>query len=266
MTISKNHTKGAFQISRSLFDSHIFCQMPAEYLKIWIYLLGKANHKGHKYNGYYCARGQYHCTYDELVEQLVYKVGYRRNTCHEVRMKHLMKRLMKYLRDELMITSVKKPRGVLVSICNYDTYQVLDNYEKTTEHTNEDTSERTTGELQTHQHRTAINKNVKNAKKTTLFDFESIWKLYKNKEGKSKALIYFNKTVKTQQDYDDIKQALENYNEKTKETQRAFIKHGSTWFKSWRDHIELQEPEVVVPSKSNGRLWSQEDHPGENVY
>jgi len=34
---------------------------------------------------------------------------------------------------------MKKPRGILVTIINYDTYQTPGNYEKTSEETNEET-------------------------------------------------------------------------------------------------------------------------------
>ena len=75
-TNGQNFSSGAFVISRSIFESEIWYK-PPEYLKIWLYLIGKANHKGRKYKGYYCERGQYFCNYEELRGQLDYKIGYR---------------------------------------------------------------------------------------------------------------------------------------------------------------------------------------------
>ncbi len=154
-TKKQNLGSGAFIISRSIYESEIWCK-PPEYLKIWLYLLGKANHKCRKYGGYFCERGQYFCNYNELREQLKYKIGYRNNIYND----SYMKNLMKYLRDSLMVTTVKKPRGLLVTIINYDVYQTLDNYEKT----NEKTSEETNGKPTVNQRPPSINKNYKNDK------------------------------------------------------------------------------------------------------
>lgn len=153
--LDENFNQGAFIVSRSLFESHIWYMSP-EYLKIWIYILGKANHKGRKYNGYYCERGQYFCSYKELTEQISYKIGYRKSGQHDV----TTKRVMMFLRKHLMINTTKKPRGVLIEVLNYTKYQELSNYEKT----NEKTNERTIGEPATNQSGLSINKNDKNDK------------------------------------------------------------------------------------------------------
>jgi hypothetical protein len=55
---------------------------------------------------------------------------------------------------------MKKPRGILVTIINYDIYQTLGNYDKT----NEKTSEETTKKPQRNQKPLSINKNYKNEK------------------------------------------------------------------------------------------------------
>ena len=151
----QNFGSGAFVISRSLFESEIWYK-PPEYLKIWLYLLGKANHKGRKYKGYYCDRGQYFCNYRELRDQLDYKIGYRNKKYGDF----APKTLMKYLRDTQRITTTKKPRGILVTIINYDVYQTLDSYEKTSENTSEETMKKP----QRNQKPLSINKNCKNDK------------------------------------------------------------------------------------------------------
>jgi hypothetical protein len=152
---TQNFDSGAFVISRSIFESEIWYK-PPEYLKIWLYLIGKANHKGRKYRGYYCERGQYFCNYKELREQLSYKIGYRNKKYGDF----APKTLMKYLRKTQRITTTKKPRGILVTIINYDTYQTLGNYEKTSEETNEETTKKP----QRNQKPLSINKNYKNEK------------------------------------------------------------------------------------------------------
>jgi hypothetical protein len=151
----QNFGNGAFVISRSIFESEIWYK-PPEYLKIWLYLIGKANHKGRKYGGHFCERGQYFCDYNELREQLKYKIGYRNSAYND----SYMKNLMKYLRSTLMVTPVKKPRGLLITITNYDSYQDLSNYENSSEDSNEKTNCKPT----VNQMPLSINKNYKNDK------------------------------------------------------------------------------------------------------
>ncbi|MCP4371026.1 MAG: hypothetical protein GY797_23370 [Deltaproteobacteria bacterium] len=148
-----NFSKGAVIISRSLLESDLWF-MPPEYVKIWIYLIGKANHCSRKYSGYFCKRGQYFCDYQELRNQLKYKIGYRSKQHHE----NQMKNLMKYLRDTQRISTMKKPRGILITILNYNAYQTLENYEKTDEKTDEETNDK----LTVNQMPPSINKNYKN--------------------------------------------------------------------------------------------------------
>lgn len=154
-TKNQNFGSGAFVISRSIFESDIWYK-PPEYLKIWLYLIGKANHKGRKYRGYYCERGQYFCNYEELRGQLDYKIGY----CNKKYGDFAPKNLMKYLRSSLMVTTLKKPRGLLITITNYDSYQNLSNYEKPSE----DTNEETTKKPRKNQSVPSINKNDKELK------------------------------------------------------------------------------------------------------
>ena len=150
--LDEQHQKGAFQVSRSVFDSDIW-QRPPEYTKIFIYLIGSANHAPNKYRGYRIERGQHFCTYAELSEQLSYYKGYVKISPDEAK----AKRIMKYLRDEGMIITTKKPRGVLVSIVNYDKYQDLKNYERTKERSNEHPPKKPI----TNQDGLSINKNEK---------------------------------------------------------------------------------------------------------
>lgn len=152
----------AFIISRSLFESEIRFK-PPEYLKIWIYLCGKANHKWKKYKWFYLERGQCLVDYNELLEQLEYKIWYRKKKYNDFIMKHLMK----FLRSSLMIVSMKQPRWVLITILNYDKYQTLSNYESTNESTNESTSKVPVK----YQTVPSINKNEKNEKNKKKLDF-----------------------------------------------------------------------------------------------
>lgn len=178
-TIEQNTEKGAFIISRSIFESDIWFK-PPEYLKVWIYLIGKANHKDRKYNGYLCKRGQYFCPLKELIAQIQYFIGYRTKKVNV----STVKNIMKYLRSNQMIITTKKPRGVLIEVVKYDLYQDLTNYEKSREPNNEKSRE-TPG---LNQDTPPINKNDKelnNLKKNE----------YDNEVKKNQGKKDFNRTL-----------------------------------------------------------------------
>ena len=66
--------------------------------------------------------------------------------------------------------------------------------------------------------------------------FEEIWAKYPNKDGKKQAERFFKSSVKTDQDWVDIQQALKNY-KGSPAVVKGFIKNGNTWFNNWRDWI-----------------------------
>lgn len=74
----------------------------------------------------------------------------------------------------------------------------------------------------------------------TKFDFESIWTLYPNKDGKKVAKRSFDLSVQIQKDWEDINKALENY-KKSERVRKGYIKNGSTWFTNWRDWIDASD-------------------------
>jgi hypothetical protein len=83
-------------------------------------------------------------------------------------------------------------------------------------------------------------------KKPLLFPFEDIFIKYPNKDGKKDALRHFTASVKTDQDWQDINKALENYLNSDR-VKKGFIKNASTWFNNWEDWIDyvcIKNPEV----------------------
>jgi hypothetical protein len=79
--------------------------------------------------------------------------------------------------------------------------------------------------------------------------FERLWKDYRNKVGKSSALVRFLSTVKTKDDLQNIVTALAHYNKHLEVNSWKSAQDGKTWFGHWKDW--------VVPIK-------EENH-GENV-
>lgn len=141
--------------------------------ELWDWLLMNANHTDSKYKGFLVKRGQLFRSYNDLIEGLSWRVGWRKMSYNE----NQMKKAMKFLREHLMITSKKELGGVLITILNYDYYQDPNNYESYYERTNEGTIEGTIGELRKNQpipYNNKKKKNVKNVKKGIYGEFQNV--------------------------------------------------------------------------------------------
>jgi hypothetical protein len=141
---------GFVLLPRQIRDSWIAHASPAT-RDLWLWLIMEACHKPMKYNGFALERGQAYIKLSDFREATHWMVGYRKQTHSE----DATKKAMKLLRSHQMIASMKAPRGVVVTICNYSRYQEVTNYEGTNEGTSEDPSEA----LVRHQGGTTINKN-----------------------------------------------------------------------------------------------------------
>lgn len=71
-------------------------------------------------------------------------------------------------------------------------------------------------------------------------NFDVIWNLYPRRIGKKAAVRYYKASVKTEQDYFNMLQALENYL-KSDTVKKGFIQNGSTWFNNWKDWIDYTD-------------------------
>lgn len=81
----------------------------------------------------------------------------------------------------------------------------------------------------------------KKFKETQAKRFELIWSKYPKPDGRKRAERSFSASVKTDQDWADIKKAYENYmaHIKNNNTEKQYIKNGSTWFNNWQDWISI---------------------------
>jgi len=120
---------GYYIKARQIQNSRIATASPCT-REIWDWLLMQANHKTTKT----CARGQCIRSYKDIQEGLKWYVGYRKKTYSKWSCEAAMKLLTKLA----MITTTKTTRGMLISICNYDTYQNPANYEDHNGNHNED--------------------------------------------------------------------------------------------------------------------------------
>lgn len=77
-------------------------------------------------------------------------------------------------------------------------------------------------------------------------EFETLWKLYPRKIGKTKALKAYQKARKNGTSFEDVKSGLERYVQQIQrqKTEVAYIKHGVTWFNGecWQDDYAIGQP------------------------
>ena len=86
--------------------------------------------------------------------------------------------------------------------------------------------------------------------------FEEIWAKYPVKDGKKDALRHFMASVKTEQGFKRINQALQNYLSIDR-VKNNFIKNGSTWFNNWTDFVEYREPRKGDISRESEEVKKQ---------
>lgn len=95
------------------------------------------------------------------------------------------------------------------------------------------------------------------------FDFESLWKLYPRKEGKADSLKHFNKNVKSKEDYDKLKMAVEFYAKEMEGVAEQFILVGSTFFRNrWEDKYNKAIAAGIPGGGENFTFYKKEDDNG----
>jgi len=115
---------------RKLDDSEI-SNSPPHVREIWLYFHRKANYADNPRNE--TKRGQLLTSYTQIINDLSWSVGYRKESYK----RHHCETAMKTLTKAAMITTTKTARGLLITICNYDHYQNPENYDNHTDSHNE---------------------------------------------------------------------------------------------------------------------------------
>ena len=152
--MDKPKIPGGYYIKARQIQESEIAHAPPHVREIWDWLIKEANHKGAKKYGMAIKRGQCIRSYREIQDGLHWMVGWRKETYS----KSDCETSMKFLRSRSMITTQKTTRGLLVTIVNYDHYQLPKNYETYTESETENHNLPQTAD-------TFINKNDKNDKK-----------------------------------------------------------------------------------------------------
>jgi hypothetical protein len=250
---------GYILLSRNLLESDIWDKPPL-YLKVWVYLLSKAQHQDYKN----LKRGQLRTSIPEIQEAMSYMVGYRkqkpsrkqvwsvlewlRNTHldsnYEIRVNGTVNRT----RGEPMIVTTKGTHGIVINIVNYGVYQEPKNYEGNNGRTNEKDTNGTRTERQGNN----INKNDKNEKndKKNKYScaFEEFWKEYPRKIEKIGA--YKNWQTRLREGYkpEQLITAAKNYAAYCKQngTEIRYMKHPKTFIGPSKPFEEFLKPIAIA--------------------
>jgi len=104
-------------------------------------------------------------------------------------------------------------------------------------------------------------------KKETQERFQEVWSQYPKKVDAKKAFIHFKASVKTDEDFVQIKKALANYKNskivQDNEDNGKYIKNGATWFNNWKDWVG--ETMSVSPAEALARRYREECHAAETA-
>ncbi|ASS66520.1 hypothetical protein [Paenibacillus sp. RUD330] len=171
---------GCILLARKVIESSIW-EKPPLYIKVWVYLLSKAQHK--PYKG--LRRGQLYTSIPEIIDNCKWRVGAR----WEKPTKDQIFNIIEWLRNPekgdsesnakatrkqresnagtTMITTTKATHGYLITIDNYGFYQTFDNYESNGESNDENDMAPSRDPHGTPTNPDNTNKNDKNDKKKT---------------------------------------------------------------------------------------------------
>ena len=97
-----------------------------------------------------------------------------------------------------------------------------------------------------------VSKN--NIENNIISEFETLWKMYPRKQGKTKALKAYQKAIKEGVSFETVEQGIKDYCEyiKKSKTKAEYIKHGSTWFNGYCWNDEYTEGKTEGKIKYGG--------------
>lgn len=184
--MNKNRIQGGYiLLSRKIIESEIWNKPPL-YLKIWIYLLSKAQYKSYRN----LERGQVFFSIPEIQEACSHYVGFRKESPSYAQVRKAIEWMQQasntdnerfsyegqhegQTKDSMIVTT-KSTRGFVANIVNYNVYQDPKNYEEQHEGQYEERTKdirRTNGE-QTIDKKDKKDKNIRNKDiRSTQFDY-----------------------------------------------------------------------------------------------
>lgn len=155
-----------------------------------------------------------------------------------------MIRLLNVLDSEKIVNTKWYSKYTVFTLLNWSKYQTI--------WTPIDTTSDTTSEHQSIQ-QVNTNKNDKNVKEWKEEIFEQFWILYPNKKWKKKAEEFFSRKIKTQSDFNELLQWLENYKTEHNEKKElwqfvAERQQGDTFLskETRKEYLEVEKDDITV--------------------
>ncbi len=233
--------EGYILLSRKILNSGIF-NKPHLYIKVWIYLLTKAQYKDYKD----LKRGQLWTSIPEIQEACSYTVGYRKETPSYKQVRDVIE----WLRSEsngayegsydgqtkvTMIGTTKGTHGLLVTIHNYSVYQDSKNYEGQDEGQDE--------RIAKEKARAEYKQECKRMNNIYNDHFDAFWNAYPRKVAKAAAQKAFNKLKVNDEVLVLMISALDKQKQSKQWQDKQFVPHATTWLaqRRWEDEESEQE-------------------------
>ena len=230
-------SEGWIKLHRCLLDKAIWISSTPEQKTILITLLLLANHEGKEWEWkgkqFKAQPGQFVTSLDSLAK----KCG------NGVSVKNVRTAIDKFKKYGFLANESTKT-GRLITIVNWGFYQSEINT------TGKDIDKEVAKNRQSTGKQVATNKNDKNDKNIYIDDFEEIWSLYPRKEGKAGARKSYEKLRKTYSK-EELIRCVERYASKVTDTEKQFIKQGSTFFNGgYEDYLDINfkdnKPKKIV--------------------
>lgn len=114
--------KGGYILQPRAIDQSSIAKSPPHVREIWMYILRRANHADCPEQR--LRRGQLRTSYREILADLSWTVGYRKESYKKTQCEIAMRVLTR----EGMITTAKSTRGMVITVCKYDYYQNPNHY------------------------------------------------------------------------------------------------------------------------------------------
>lgn len=94
-----------------------------------------------------------------------------------------------------------------------------------------------------------VTTNERTNERTLELDFESLYRGYPNKKGKSKGLEKCRKEIKAPEQYESLRNAIARYRTECarEKTEPKFIKHFSSFMSCWKDYAD--DPLTLLPAE-----------------
>lgn len=187
---------GAIILARQILNSEIFADKPADWFKIWVYILLMVSHKDTKR----CNRGSayFNAPLDAKILKISLNVWYG---------------CIRWLKSAHQITTLKTKHGVVISVINYNYYQDLTNY-----------IDQNKNQTKTKQVRTPNNNKNESMKKihSQIFDWWNQQGIIKHKKLSDKMQRAINGKITEGKTPKEICRAIVNY--------RKIVKGKQYWF------------------------------------